>query len=501
MQMPPGATALILALLALSAPETPISQAGGTTLVVADATAPPPALDPFKVFGTQAQSFFRQIFAPLFDRDPDGRLIAPLLEGWKQVNPRTWEFRLRPGILFHDGGELGANDVVFSLNRILDPQVNSPRRHDFSELHEIVALDRRTIRVVTKSPYSLLPARLSQFSMIVPANLRGRSEAEFFQNPVGLGPFMLGEVTSQEATLVAFPNYFAGPPKISRLVFRFVPDPAERVQQLLKGSVDILTNLPPQQAEDVIRERHTVLLKRHSIRFMNVMLDTNIGPLANLEVRKALRYGTDVEGLVRYVARGNGRPLATVTLPEDFGFNPDLRPYPFDPTKARALLAQAGYGNGFNLAGIATHATQILATAISQQWARLGVTLEIEVEDRAKATQRWIKEPGRYSVRFLDPTSIIFDASFQLRLHVDRNHPVARSPHPRALELLDRADDERDPVARAALLREAQVVAHEQALAVTLYQVVDLYGVRDRVKGFVPSADTILRLAGVSLAP
>jgi peptide/nickel transport system substrate-binding protein len=206
-----------------------------------------------------------------------------------------------------------------------------------------------------------------------------------------------------------------------------------------------------------------------------------------------------VEGLVRYIARGNGRSIATVTLPEDFGFHPGLKAYAFDPAKAKALLAEAGYPDGIRLQGLATHDTQTLATALAQQWAKLGVKLDITVEGRAPAMSRWIKERDRHDFLVLDPTSIIFDAAFQLRVHLDPAHPMARVSDQRALELLNRADAEQSPEARLALLREVQTIAHEQGLTIPLYQVVDLYGVRDRVTDFVPSADTILRLGGVGL--
>jgi ABC-type transport system substrate-binding protein len=203
---------------------------------------------------------------------------------------------------------------------------------------------------------------------------------------------------------------------------------------------------------------------------------------------------------VRYVARGNGRAIATVTLPEDFGFHAGLKPHSFDPGKARALLAQAGYPDGFQLQGLATHDTQTLATALAQQWAKIGVKLDFTVEGRAPALSRWIKERDRHHFLIADPTSIIFDAAFQLRVHLDPAHPMARASHPRAVELLNRADTEQDVTTRASLLREVQALAYEQGLTLPIYQVVDLYGVRDHVTDFVPSADTILRLGGVGLA-
>jgi peptide/nickel transport system substrate-binding protein len=471
----------------------------GPDLVVADATAPPTGMDPFKVYGTQTQSLFRLIFEPLFDRDPDGKIRTPLLERWGPVDPLTWEFRLRPSVRFHDGQELTAADVVYSLQRILDLQLASPRRQDFRDLDTIVIVDPQTFRITTKRPYALLPARLSQFSMIVPDQLRGRSEADFFREPIGLGPFRLTELNANEAVLTAFTEHHGGAPKVPRVVFRFIADPEERLRQLLAGSVDIVTNLLPQQVGPLLRARDVHLVKRHSIRFMCVLIDARRGPLARADVRRALLHGTDAEGLVRYVARGNGRPIATITLPEDFGFNAGLKPYAFDPTKAKALLAEAGFPDGFRLHGFATHDTHTVATALAQQWAKIGVTLDLSVESRASALSRWIREPGQHDFLVGDPTSMIFDAALQLRMYLDPAHPMGRTTHPRALELLNRADTEQNATIRAELLRNVQSIVYEQALSIPLYQVVDLYGVHDRVKNFVPSADTILRLGEVGL--
>ena len=496
------ATAVVLALILPALAR--LAQASGPAahgpdLVVADATALPPTLDPFKVYGTQTQSFFRLFFEPLFDRDPDGKIRTPLLERWGPVDRLTWEFRLRPGVRFHDGGELTSADVVYSLGRILDPQVNSPRRHEFAEFDTIVAIDTYTLRITTKRPYPLLPARLSQFSMILPDQLRGRPDAEFFREPIGLGPFRLSELSPKQAVLAAFPDYHGGAPKVPNVVFQFIPEAEERFRQLLAGNVDIVTNLLPQQVDSLLRAKGVRLVKRNSIRFMDVFIDNRQGPLARVEVRRALLHGTDVEGLVRYIARGNGHAIATVTLPEDFGFNASLKPYTFDPAKARALLAEAGYPAGFRLQGLATHDTQTLATALAQQWAKIGVKLEVAVEGRAPTMTRWIKERDRHDFLILDPTSIIFDAAFQLRLHLDSAHPMSRVSHPRAVQLLNQADTEQDPEARAAILRELQTIAYEQGLTIPLYQVVDLYAVRDRVTGFTASKDTILRLGSVGL--
>jgi peptide/nickel transport system substrate-binding protein len=337
--------------------------------------------------------------------------------------------------------------------------------------------------------------------MILPDQLRGRDAGDFFREPIGLGPFKLTELNSRQAVLSAFTDYHGGAPKVPRVVFQFIPEAEERLRQLMGGTVDIVTNLLPQQVDSILRARGIRLLKRNSIRFTEVFLDTREGPLSRADVRRALLHGTDVESLVRYVARGNGREIATVTLPEDFGFHSGLKRHAFDPGKARALLVQAGYPNGFQLQGLATHDTQTLATALAQQWGKIGVKIDFAVEGRAQAVNRWIRERDRHGFLIADPTSIIFDAAFQLRVHLDPAHPMARASHPRAVELLNRADSEQDVTARASLLREVQALAFEEGLTLPLYQVVDLYGVNDRVTDFLPSADTILRLAGVGLTP
>lgn len=470
-------------------------------LVVGGFASPSPELDPFRVYGTQTQSFFRLIYEPLFDRDPAGALVAPLLESWWTHGPRTWDLTLRPGSRFHDGSELTAADVAFSLRRIVDPAVASPRRSEFPEIEAIEVVGPRTVRIVTRSPYPLLPERLSQFSMLLPEDLRGQPPAEFFRHPVGLGPFRLESLTPDHAILVPFADYHAGPSRLSRVVFRFISDPGARLEALLDGRIDLLANLLPTQVDRVIRNPQVRLLKQRSIRFMDILLDWSRGPLAHAAVRQALRHATDVDALITYVARGNGQPLATVVLPQDIGFDPTIRSYPFDPARARRRLAESGHAGGFALRGLATPETQALAVAVSRQWAHVGVTLNLTVEDRPAAIASWIRDRARHDLMVADPTSLMFHAAFHLRMRVDPRHPMGRAGHPRVLELLHRADAEPQPGLRRMLLREAQGIVRDEALSIPLYQMVDLYAVRRTVHGFAPSTDTILRLAGVAVTP
>ena len=365
----------IFTLAQASGPSAP-----GPDLVVADATALPPTLDPFRVYGTQAQSFFRLIFEPLFDRIC-GRQDS-------HASPRGMG-RRGPA---HLGVSPAARRALSrrgradrSRRRVLpraDPGRQLGAAARIRRVDTITAVDPLTVRITTKGPYALLPARLSQFSMILPDQLRGRPEADFFREPVGLGPFRLAELSRSRRCS----------PR-SRL-------PRRRAEGLA-GRLPVHPGCGG-ASEPAVSGRSTS--SRTSCRSRWIPAPGAGRPPGQAQLDpvhgRVHRQPPGPSGSRRgpsgaapwHGRRGPGpvhRPRQwptrspTVTLPEDFGFHASLKPYPFDPAKARALLAEAGYPDGFRLQGLATHDTQTLATALAQQWAKLGVKLDVTVEGRA----------------------------------------------------------------------------------------------------------------------
>ena len=471
------------------------------TLIVADATGVPDTWDPYKIYGTEMKSIFRQIYDLLIDRDPNGKLIPGIAKSWELFDDTIWQIKLQEGIKFHNGDEVTAEDVEFSIKRILDPKVKSPRRRDFDFIDRVEVINKYTVNIITKEPYALLPDRLFQFSIILPARVfQQESAEEFFNNPIGVGPFKFAKWDKEGIILEANENYWKGSPKVKRVIFKFISGKKERIERLLNKDLDIVSNIMPQYTLKLRKDKRIKLIKKPVIQFFNAILDTfGKKAFADRRVRQALNYATDVDKLIRYVQKGNGRRLATFSMPEEFGYNPNLKPYPFDIEKARTLLAQAGYPNGFKVKVLTTDDCKELAKALASQWRKLGIETELDVRSRTEAISIWINKKIPFDIFTVDPTDLLLDASYQMVVHLDPQHPISRFHDDRVIKLLYKSNETMDKEKRSALLQKIQEIVYEEAPVVFLYQNIGLYGVGADVIGFVPYADTILRLYNVSV--
>ena len=469
-------------------------------LHIAQMTSPPETLDPFEVYGTESQSFFRQIFDTLISRDEEGQLKPAIAERWEYRGNEIWRLHIRPGVVFQDGSPLTVRDVKFSLDRLLGPESVEARRRDFSFIRRVEISDDRSVDIHTRGPISTLPARLAQFSMVLPERrLREKGEAPFFRAPIGAGPFRLVRMDRKMAVFERHEGYYQGKPAPPRLYFHFVEDSRERLRMLLKGDLDIVPNVLPAFTRQIAEAPAVSVVKKPAQQFTYVVFDTlTPGPVADLRVRRALAHWTDVVSLIRYVAHGNGRRIATFVMPEEFGFHPGLQPYPFDPDLARRFMDAAGYKEGFVLSALASDEIEPLARAVIQQWEYLGVRTRLTVLPRAEAIQRWTKSRA-YQAYLFAPTNLLLDASYHLKSKLDPTHPVNRFHHPEATRLVQEMNRVADPDRRREVLYRLQEIAYEYLPALALYQVVNIYGVSDRLKGFQAYPDTILRLYQVRM--
>ena len=468
---------------------------------IAHMTSAPQTLDPFKVYGTESQSFYRQMFDSLISRDEDGKLKAALALRWEYRSNGVWRLQLRPGAVFQNGRPVTARDVKFSIERLTTPASVRARRRDFAFIRRVEAAAERTVDIHTKGPAPTLPARLAQFSMVLPEQeLRRRGEKAFFQSPIGAGPFRLVHMGREGAMLERHDAYYQGKPSVRRIRFLFIEEMRERLKRLLAGDLDVVSNILPAFAPQIVAHPAVSVLKKPALQFTYVVFDTlTPGPLADLRVRRALAHWTDVASLIRYVAHGNGRPIATFVMPEEFGIHLGLRPYSFQPDLAKQLMKEAGYESGFTLSALASDEMERLARAVIQQWEYLGVKTRLTVAPRAEAIQLWLRSRD-YQAYFFAPTNLLFDASYHLTSKLDPTHPVSRFRHPEAAQLVREVDQVADPDRRKELLRRLQEIAYKDLPALALYQVVNIYGVSDRLKGFQAYPDTILRLDRVGLS-
>ena len=328
----------------------------------------PETLDPARIADTYGRSVSQQIFDGLVQFDQTLAIKPALAEFWRSSRDGlTWTFELRKGVKFHNGRELVADDVVYSFSRLLDPKTRSAAAElflnikgarDFAKgsartVSGLVALDRYTVQVTLDEavvPFvSLLPIGQAK---IVPRDLTEASGSTFGSHPVGTGPFKFVRwERGKEIVLGANPDYFDGPPKIARLVYRLFPgDQRDAMHdEFLKGNLeDGPVPLRADRRMLAADEAH-IYVKRPTISLRFYGFNTRIKPLDDRRVRQAIVLAINRESIVETVFFGQPIFARGILPPGMLAFNPDLVGYPFDPKKARDLLAEAGYAGGRGL--------------------------------------------------------------------------------------------------------------------------------------------------------
>src|ERR1051326_5839608 len=204
-------------------------------------------------------------------------------------------------------------------------------------LKTVEVLDAHTVDVVSHNPDGLLLNRLAAFIVMVPPSYAQRGAEDLDKNPVGTGAFRFKSwKKDQEIELEANPFYWdSNIPRVEGLVFKFIPL-ENQVNEFLDGTLDILTNLPGTRTLEVERNPNTHVIKKPSFFTVAASFNTNRKPLSNKRIRQAV----NKDDLIRYDLLGNGRPIAALSFPTEFGHNSRLKPYPFDPEKARIILKQ-----------------------------------------------------------------------------------------------------------------------------------------------------------------
>ncbi|MCL5264680.1 MAG: ABC transporter substrate-binding protein, partial [Chloroflexi bacterium] len=287
------------------------------------------------------------IFDSLVWRDENMKIQPDLAESWKLINDTTWEFKLRKGVKFQDGEPFNAAAVKFTFDRAMDPATKSTDQVvKFVGLDRVEIVDDYTVRLITKAPAPTMLTRLSIFWILPPKYYSENSPEVVASKPVGSGPWKFVEwVKNDHITLEANTEYWKGAPSIKTLVFRPIPEVGTRIAELKSGGVDIAPTIPPDQAKSV--ETATTRLEgiEGGRRVFIGFHVTKGSPMEDKRVRQALNYAVDVDAIAKALLGGYGKRRFTAVMPADA--DPALKPYTYDPAKAKQLLAEAGYPNGF----------------------------------------------------------------------------------------------------------------------------------------------------------
>ncbi|HWN56012.1 MAG TPA: ABC transporter substrate-binding protein, partial [Methylomirabilota bacterium] len=249
------------------------------------------------------------VFDNLVSRHPDQRLHPGLATEWKLEGQTTWRFRLRQGVKWHNSDPFSSADAKFSLDRTLDPASKVRVSTVFTSIDRIETPDAATLVIHTKKPDPLLPARLAFYGgQIVPKKyLESVGVDTFNQKPIGTGPVrFVSWVKDDKAVFEANPDYWAGKSDFDRMIFRSVPEAAPRIASLLKGEVDVITQLPPDHGERVSAHPSTRVAGALYAGLYVLAVNSKVRPLDNPLVKQALALAVDRDAIVKELWRGRG---------------------------------------------------------------------------------------------------------------------------------------------------------------------------------------------------
>ncbi|WP_338463339.1 ABC transporter substrate-binding protein [Brevibacillus borstelensis] len=341
------AVLLVLA-LGLTGCSQSSSGTGGQKELVVAFDSDVPTMDPHMHNEPNAITTNWHIFDSLLFLSRDLKIEPGLAESYEQKDDTTWIFKLRQGVTFHNGEEFNADAVKFSLERVLNEKQKSPQRGNISAISAVKVLDPYTVEIKTKEPYNLLPHRLFYLSIVPPKYVQEVGDQEFAQKPVGTGPYKFAEwVKGDKIVLEANENYFKGAPKIKKVSFRVIPEVATQIAELQSGGVDIIRMVPPDMLAQLEGNPQLAVTSTPLLRVYYMAFDTKKKPFDDARVRQAMNYAVDIDTIVKKVLADKAVRTPAGVNPNHFGFDESIKPYPYDPEKAKSLLKEAGYENGF----------------------------------------------------------------------------------------------------------------------------------------------------------
>jgi peptide/nickel transport system substrate-binding protein len=442
-----------------------------------------PNLDP----GTARVAPVTIIYAALYDtctrlNTHTGAVEPWLAESWRTVDSKTVEFKLRRGILFHNGRELHAEDVKFTVERLLDPA----RNKGLTVTGTIITLDRvevvdpHTFRVVAKENNPIIPLLMSRVFIVPAAEFRAAGDpAQFFSKPIGTGAFRFRAFQrDSHVELVAAGNSWRKP-RLAEIRFQALKEDSTRIAALESGQADLIDSVPPDQLKRLQAAGLKVEWTTVAANYAFDLYGPAGTPHANLEVRRAIAHAIDWNTIIKELYMGYGKVgNGLIGGPGAFGWANDPVKYPYDPARARQLLAAAGYPNGFKTRFTGSRGFMVndvtTAEAIGGYLKAVNIDVALNFAEFSAFLQQYQQSPAKgRSPLFAHRQSyeVTMEVGTRLVLFDDpkSSHPYGWND-PKFLELLAGAQKEMDLKKREQMLIEANRMVVENAISIAAFQ-------------------------------
>jgi len=426
------------------------------------------------------------IYDSLLSKTRNGENVPGLAKSFTRDSDSSWVFNLREGVKFHNGELLTAEAVKFTIERILDPELDSTRASDFKWMDKAEIIDDLTVRLVAKKPFALAEHYFTELQIVSPNILKEVGDLTFNEEPVGTGPYKFVKWDrGNEIVLERNENHWTSP-QVERVKFRFISSAASRVATLLGGGADLITD-PPITARGQIdnSSKNARFVAATGTRVVFVGLDSvQESPLQNVLVRQAMNYAVDKEAILTNLLGGTGEQTTTNLTSQDFGFNSDEKPYPYDPDKARDLLAQAGYSDGFEIKMDMVNGRFINDTNVAQAIAGflndVGIKVNLNVLEFG-AFNGAIFSKNSSPMYFASWGNPVFDPSYFFDFITRTGGLLRTIEDPEIDVLLNGANSTTDQDLRRKLYHQVIPLINEAAPTIFLYKQPVIYGMSERL--------------------
>ncbi len=446
------------------------------------------SIDPHQGKETPAVQVTKHIFDTLFTINADGEVEGLLCEKWTQDDDVTYTFDIRQGVMFHDGSELTAEDVKFSLDRAI-ASASVSYIVDFIDSVEVTG--DYQVKVTLDAPYAPALRNLAvPFSAIIPKAVVEADEEAFLANPIGTGPYKFVEWKQGEsATLVANADYFRGAPATENLIMKVIPEAAQRTIALETGEIDLAYDIQPNDLARVAEHEDLFLHDIASYTTFYMSMNMNKAPFDNVLVREAVNHAIDRQLIVDAVAYGSGSPADSIIAPGVYGYY-STGGYEYNPELAKELLAEAGYADGFTATlYVNDNQSRIeVCQAIMGMLQEVGIEVEIIVEEFGTFINS--TTTGTHDMAYFGWVTSTIDADYTYYsvIHsTQQGSPGNRTfiNDPEADALIEEARSNTDDAVRTQAYEDLAILLHETANNAPIIYTGMTVGANKNVEGFV----------------
>jgi peptide/nickel transport system substrate-binding protein len=472
--------------------------AGGTAAAQKTVTVAvgidPTSIDPHKISGGGDYQFFNHTFEGLYGHDNAGKLAPELaLSHEVSADGKTYTFKLRPGVKFHNGEAFTAEDVAFSLKRANAPETRNPRAAILTRnVESAEVVDDLTVRLKLVKPDASILENLGEYFYIVDkTTLEKMGDEAFGRAPVGTGPYsFVSRRIREHIELAAFADHWGKKPKIDRLMMRVVSDPQTRIAQLRAGEVDAIVNVPPQVAKQLEADRNIKVIVSPSFQNIFILLNTRAehGQFKDPKVRQALNHAIDKRTLINRVMFGYATISAAPCHKDITGCDIGRDPYPYDPKKARAMLEEAKfdfsrtYKFWGQTPGRAAQSKEV-AEAVAFYLNQVGVKTSIEfLEYGAWLARITAREYDKYDLHWQNWTDYNNDPMGRLPRAMRTGGSLSWHSDPALDAMIDTANGIVNPQERLAHLRKTFTHIYENPPYIFLWTTNEIYATRNNIR-------------------